>query len=124
MADKDDSGVISDNNERDEEATEATEATETTETTETNLTLTKIPRISITCDERFLELNCMVDKGGTKNGCHTETFGSYKTLLKHNLENHRGLKYRCQFCLMFFNCEKDKINHEDILYDSYHMNQN
>ena len=115
MADKNDSGHFSQSEREDEEATEATE---------TNLTLTKIPRISITCDERFLELNCMVDKGGTKNVCHTETFGSYKALLKHNLENHRGLKYQCQFCLMFFNCEKDKINHEGILYNSYHMNQN
>ena len=38
----------------------------------------------------------MVDNGGTPDGCHTEAFDSFKQLLKHNLEAHRGLKHRCQ----------------------------
>ena len=96
MADKNDSCNFS-QDERDN--TEG--ATGEIQTTENTETLKKFQDFQ-TCDTRFLTLDCMVDNGGTPDGCHTEAFDSFKQLLKHNLEAHRGLKHRCQFYLVFF----------------------
>ena len=73
---------------------------------------TKILRLPISCDKRLLSLDCMVDEGGTDNGCHTVKFTSFKQLLKHSLAEHQGVDYQCSFCKMYFNSERDKIHHE------------
>ena len=70
-----------------------------------------IKKIGINRDRRMLKLNCLYDNGGTEEGCHRDPFPSFKALLKHNLEQHKGGTFPCNFCGMYFLTEMDRFNH-------------